>query len=95
MLKNTFKITDNPGISSKLCVYIFNNMVNSPMEEDKKGPGRPWIGEHPRQRYNIMFDPEVKQKAEAAAKRKGISFSLWLERAAITLLSEEQSDGSE
>ena len=70
-------------------------MVNYSMEKDKKGPGRPWIGEHPRQRYNIMFDPVVKQEAEAAAKREGISFSLWLERAAITLLSDAQNDGSE
>lgn len=65
------------------------------MQEPQKGPGRRWLGDHPRKRYNITFDPEVKLKAEAAARREGISFSLWLESAAIAKLSMYPNEASD
>ncbi|MEC5129019.1 hypothetical protein VSU19_19820 [Verrucomicrobiales bacterium BCK34] len=46
------------------------------------GTGPRWIGDQPRKRYNVVLDPEVKKKAQVAAKAEGISFSMWLENAA-------------
>jgi len=51
-------------------------------EKKQTGTGPRWIGDQPRQRYNVVLDPEVKKKAQAAAKAEGVSFSMWLERAA-------------
>lgn len=59
------------------------------MPENQQGPGPRWIGNQPRQRYNITLDPEIKRKGEAAAKREGLSFSMWLEQAAIARLSQK------
>ena len=55
--------------------------------KEQTGTGPRWIGDQPRKRYNVVLDPEVKKRAQAAAKAEGISFSMWLEAAAKDRLS--------
>lgn len=52
------------------------------MKEKQKGPGPRWLGDQPRKRFNVVLDPAVKEEGEKEAKRRGISFSMWMEEAA-------------